>query len=50
MTVLAEGVETQAVQNLAPKPADDLAQGFWMSKPQPASEFMPWVENWNAGR
>lgn len=50
MTVVAEGVETQADWDLVAKLGCDLAQGFWMSKPLPASEFIPWLENWNAER
>lgn len=43
MTVVAEGVETEPVWNLLAELGCDLGQGYLISKPLPADEFLTWL-------
>jgi len=46
MSIVAEGVETQADWDLVSDLEVDLVQGFFVAKPMPASEFQNWLESW----
>jgi diguanylate cyclase (GGDEF)-like protein len=50
LTVVAEGVENQLIWNKLRELACDEAQGYFMSKPLPASEFMGWCARWLAAQ
>ena len=50
LTVVAEGVENQLIWNKLRELACDEAQGYFMSKPVPASEFMGWCARWLAAQ
>ena len=41
--MLAEGVETQAVQELLLRSGCDLFQGYRFSRPLPEAEFLAWA-------
>lgn len=43
---VAEGAETQADWDLLRESGCDLAQGFYIARPMPASEFPGWVRDW----
>lgn len=45
LKVVAEGVESQDVMQLLGQQGCDSAQGFYISRPIPADEFVRWVEN-----
>ncbi len=47
LTVVAEGVENAVVYNLLKKLGCDQAQGYLISKPMPAAEYVVWRERWN---
>ena len=47
LTVVAEGVENAVVYNLLKKLGCDQAQGYLISKPMPADEYVAWRERWN---
>lgn len=44
--VVAEGVETLEHYLCLMELGCDFAQGFGIARPMPASEFLPWLENW----
>jgi diguanylate cyclase (GGDEF)-like protein/PAS domain S-box-containing protein len=44
--VIAEGVETIAHGNLLLALGCELAQGYGIAKPMPASELQPWIKTW----
>jgi diguanylate cyclase (GGDEF)-like protein len=44
--VVAEGVEDEASWTTLQDLGCDTAQGYWMSRPMPAQDFLPWLENW----
>ena len=46
--VVAEGVETQTHRELLLEMGCDIAQGYGIAKPMPASEFPAWVQQWQA--
>lgn len=46
MQVVAEGVETQAHWSLLAAAGCDMAQGYFLSRPLPAAEFIAWTEQW----
>jgi predicted signal transduction protein with EAL and GGDEF domain len=46
--VIAEGVESRAVAGMLAELGCDYAQGFGISKPMPASEYISWAANWQA--
>lgn len=47
---IAEGVETQADWDLVAELGCDRAQGYFIAKPMPASEFIPWVREFSKKR
>ena len=48
LTVVAEGVENQLIWDKLRELSCDEAQGYFMSKPLPASDFMAWCGRWRA--
>ena len=46
LTVVAEGVENGLIWSRLRDLSCDEAQGYFMSKPLPASEFVAWCANW----
>jgi EAL domain-containing protein (putative c-di-GMP-specific phosphodiesterase class I) len=48
LTVVAEGVENALIWDKLKALECDEAQGYFMSKPVPASEFSAWCKSWNA--
>lgn len=48
LSVVAEGVEDQEVWDLLETLGCDEAQGYFVSRPMPAADFMPWKERWDA--
>ncbi len=46
LTVVAEGVENALIWGKLKELSCDEAQGYFMSKPLPASEFVAWCERW----
>ena len=46
MTVVAEGIETEAVWNLLKEAGCDEGQGYYMGRPMPADEFVHWFRAW----
>lgn len=49
-TIIAEGIENRAVWELLRAYGCDLGQGYLVSKPMPADEFIGWSEAWTARR
>ncbi len=49
LTVVAEGVETQAEWDLAASLGVDVVQGYYVAKPMPAEAFQGWLRDWRAG-
>ena len=48
LSVVAEGVEGAKHWKLLAKLGCDEAQGFFIAKPMPGTDFMPWLEQWHA--
>ena len=48
--VVAEGVEDEATWQLLQQLGCDSAQGYWMGRPMPAADFVPWLEQWRPRR
>nr|WP_315206287.1 EAL domain-containing protein [uncultured Albidiferax sp.] len=48
LSVVAEGVENNAIWNLLREQGCDEAQGYHMSKPLPVEKFKEWRERWAA--
>jgi EAL domain-containing protein (putative c-di-GMP-specific phosphodiesterase class I) len=48
LKVVAEGIENQIVWDLLRKMGCDSGQGYYMSKPMPASDFVSWIELWES--
>lgn len=48
LKVVAEGVETEEHWDFLLENDCDVAQGYYLSRPVPAAEFIKWVEDWNA--
>lgn len=46
LTVIAEGVETEAQHQLLRKQGYDAAQGYLFARPMPASELERWLGHW----
>jgi EAL domain-containing protein (putative c-di-GMP-specific phosphodiesterase class I) len=44
--VVAEGVEDEASWATLRNLGCDSAQGYWMSRPMPTEDFLPWLETW----
>lgn len=49
LTVVAEGVETEAVVTLLTRLGVDRAQGYLFSRPLPAAAFGSWLARWTGG-
>lgn len=47
MTVVAEGIETQAVWDLLAELGCNQGQGYLMAKPMQGAEIERWLSNWN---
>ena len=47
MTVVAEGVEDERTLQRLSELGADIAQGFWMCRPVPAEEILPWLTRWS---
>jgi diguanylate cyclase (GGDEF)-like protein/PAS domain S-box-containing protein len=45
LTVVAEGVETQAQRDILLQQGCDMAQGYWFSRPLPAEDFATWRQS-----
>jgi len=50
LTVVAEGVENQLIWDKLMELSCDEAQGYFMSRPVPAAEFMAWCARWQAAQ
>lgn len=50
LSVVAEGVETKEILYALIDAHCDYAQGFYFSKPLPQSEFIDWLDKYNAGK
>jgi EAL domain-containing protein (putative c-di-GMP-specific phosphodiesterase class I) len=50
LSVVAEGVENEAVWELLRELGCDQAQGYHMGRPMPAGAFYEWSVGWQAGR
>jgi diguanylate cyclase (GGDEF)-like protein len=48
LTVVAEGVEDQEIWDILQILRCDTAQGYFMSRPLPATEFIDWLQNHSA--
>jgi len=46
LEVVAEGVETTAALRWLREEGCERAQGYYLSKPMPADEFIPWMRHW----
>ncbi len=46
LSVVAEGVENAIIYNRLKELRCDVAQGYFMSKPLPATEFVAWRDRW----
>ena len=46
LEVVAEGVETTAALRWLREEGCERAQGYYLSKPMPADEFIPWMRSW----
>ena len=47
LSVVAEGVETQAILDQLRELRCDEAQGYFISKPMPSTDFAAWLMQWN---
>ena len=50
LTVVAEGVENALIWRKLKDLSCDEAQGYYMSKPMPAEEFLHWRKRWQGGQ
>jgi diguanylate cyclase (GGDEF)-like protein len=48
LEVVAEGVETTAALRWLREEGCERAQGYYLSKPMPAEEFIPWMRHWES--
>lgn len=48
LKVVAEGIENLAVWDLLKGMGCDFGQGYYMSKPMPADDFIPWLLQWRS--
>jgi EAL domain-containing protein (putative c-di-GMP-specific phosphodiesterase class I) len=46
LQVVAEGVESQAVWDQLAGLGCEVAQGYLISRPMPATQFEEWMRNW----
>lgn len=50
METVAEGVEDQADWDFLRQQGCDVAQGYFIARPMPAEELIPWIEQWEKRR
>lgn len=50
ISILAEGVETQAEHDFFAAMRCDAAQGYYVAPPMPLEELLPWIRRWNDGQ
>jgi diguanylate cyclase (GGDEF)-like protein len=48
LRVVAEGIESEAVWRLLAELGCDQGQGYFMSRPIPGDQLIPWLEKWQA--
>ena len=48
LRVVAEGIESEAVWRLLAELGCDQGQGYFMSRPIPGDQLIPWLEQWQA--
>jgi diguanylate cyclase len=48
LEVVAEGVESQETWETLAEPGCDVAQGYFISPPLPADQFMKWEKAWSS--
>lgn len=48
LRVVAEGVETAQAWRMLESMGCDLGQGYYMSAPMPAGEFLDWLKHWSS--
>lgn len=48
LRVVAEGIETEDAWRLLSELGCDQGQGYFMSRPIPADQFLPWLAGWHA--
>ncbi|MYN25293.1 putative bifunctional diguanylate cyclase/phosphodiesterase [Duganella levis] len=48
LRVVAEGIESEAVWRLLAELGCDQGQGYFMSRPIPGDQMIPWLEKWQA--
>ena len=46
MEVVAEGVEDQADWDFVHKMGCDIAQGYFIARPMPATDLPAWMQSW----
>jgi diguanylate cyclase (GGDEF)-like protein len=44
LSVIGEGVETEAVRDILLALGCDIGQGYWFARPMPADDVLPWCE------
>lgn len=47
LDVVAEGVEDQQAWNVLATSGCQLAQGFFVARPMPPAQLLPWLDRWN---
>ena len=50
METVAEGVEDQADWDFLQQQDCDVAQGYFIARPMPAEQFIPWMLDWEKRR
>lgn len=50
METVAEGVEDQADWDFLQQQGCDVAQGYFIARPMPAEQFIPWIAQWEKRR
>ena len=50
MQAVAEGVEDQADWDFLRQQGCDVAQGYFIARPMPAEQFIPWMQQWEKRR
>lgn len=48
MNVVAEGVETEQIYAMLRAYGCDIAQGYFISRPMPAADFLPWLNSFSS--
>jgi EAL domain-containing protein (putative c-di-GMP-specific phosphodiesterase class I) len=46
LRVVAEGIENEVVWDILAKMGCDQGQGYFISKPMPVEQFIPWLKKW----